>query len=282
MKKLFIILISISSNCFGAVGTLRAPFAEARYENSLTTAGRLVIPPMVAEAVYLEAVSADCRQFQDTVAKYKTQINDEEAVSLVTAPLAYSMKKNYEIEVILPAVRTIMLAESGELLLQSTGKAPMLEWDEVDLLANVMKPSAGYTVGEEPSLTRLIFTRRDMFCSFAAGKLGLNSERQVYWKLSDSLEKVMTKNLSLIFESLRPALKSENGSMLEAAMAGRAIHLALRQTDFQAEKKFTSLEYIWNLIFENENSMQKTALWKLDSAVFLQKETHMLKLRGLH
>jgi len=131
-------------------------------------------------------------------------------------------------------------------------------------------------------LIRLNFIRRDLFCSFAAGKLGLNLESQVYWKLSDGLEKIMTRNLSLIFESLIPELKSERGSMLEAAMAGRVIHLASKQTAFQAEKKFTSLDYIWNLIFESENSMQKTALWKLDNAVFLQKETHILKLRGLN
>jgi hypothetical protein len=284
MKKLFLTFTFLSLNCFGETGVLKAPFAEITFEKDLSSAGRLVIPPMVAEASYREAITEDCRIFQETVSKYGAQISAADILALVTEPLPYSMKKTYEAEVVFTPEKSVSLAENGELILHVKSEPLVLEWSEPDLLKDIQNPSASIVRAQASPASGLWlkFTRRDVFCGYMKDVLKLKTESLVYWKLSDRQKKMTEENLNLLFTPLKRVLSLEKGDKLIAALAGRAIHIVTSQPGFQADKRFSSIDYIWNLLFENENSIQKSALWnKPLNGVYLQEKPVAYELKGL-
>lgn len=283
MKKLFFGLsLLISFECLAETRTLKAPFTELKFEKNVTTSGKLVIPAMVAQSVYIDAVKQDCQQFQDTVSKYAAQLSSDEVKTLVTSPLAYSMKANYEVEVTFPTSLYQKLESHGELNMQFASTPLELEWKGNDLLKGVLNPLDGVQLAESNTKLRVKFTRRDLFCGYLAETLKLQIGYSVFWKLDEMQNQIVERNLNLLTAEIEKILKRQYGDKLTAALAGNAFSEVLHYPEFNAERRFSSVDYFWTLLFANENSIQKTSIWQRDSEGNYQQEAlTFVELRGL-
>jgi len=282
MKKIFLILTLISLNSFGDSLLLKAPFAELKYESHLTSSGRLVIPPMVSEQVYREAVMKDCRQFRDTLSQFSGQLSVEEVTALVSAPVPYSMKPGYEVEIMFALPKVVDLKENGELHLAFEKESLSLNWKEQDLMKDVLKPMDSIIFSEFDSVAKLKITRRDILCGYLAETIKLNAPSAVYWKLSNIQKKTTETNLNILIQLVKPVLNSAKGKMLQAALIGRGIFLATKHPDFGGNKIYFSAEYIWNLLFVSENTLEKSEIWDLPmTGVYRQSAPIVLELSGL-
>ncbi len=261
---------------------LTAPFSEARVEQNYLASVQLVIPPMVADAVYRDAIAEDCRQFQDTIAKYTKQLGTGQVQDLVSSPLPYSMKGSYEAEAVFPEQQTFSLQENGEIIIKHQGLSLALDWAEADLLQGVLNPLDGVRMEKSLSVIKLKFFRRDLFCSFLNKKLKIKTDANLFWKVAETDQMKSQRNLELLFREVNPVLSLERGDKLTAALVGRSIHLITGNPEFHANLKFKSVDYIWNLLFESENSLAKSALWNTTgNGVYLQSKPAVIELSGL-
>jgi len=178
--------------------------------------------------------------------------------------------------------KKVDLKENGELIVHHDGQSLSLNWNEDDLLKDVLNPKDSILLNESSAIVRIRFTRRDLFCGYFSGNLKLNLSSTVYWKIAADQQRASDTNVKLLIQGLSPILNLEKGEKLIAALAGRAIHIITGQSDFLADRKFKTVDYVWNLMFENETSLKKSDLWtNIHTMVYLQEESVVLELCGL-
>jgi hypothetical protein len=261
---------------------LRAPFFEKTFSFEFGLKSKLVTPQLVSDESFKEAVMSDCDRFTDMLAKYGDQINDADMQELVKAPVAYTMKNDFEIEV---------TTESSPQLLLADGVSRLLTFFNEDGIAAVVTTAGNSPAGLTPEALhvvpsgdrlRITFLRRDLFCSFMKEKSYLELTYDSYLKLGADEATAVTENLKIISNRIGYLAPLADNKRRQAALIGLELARLLKSGPLTLSANLKSVDYLWSLLFEAENSLEKTGVWSLDAGkIEFRQSPVKMQLKGI-
>ena len=95
---------------FGLAGAraedLRAPFEVVKLDVPTSLKIEVLTPSLVSKDAFLKSLIEDCQEFKETVLKHSQSLNKDTYHELLTSPLAYTMRADYEVQLKLSGHRT--------------------------------------------------------------------------------------------------------------------------------------------------------------------------------
>jgi hypothetical protein len=284
MKKISFLFIVLAFNFASAERRIfHAPFATVTTESEFVVKARLQSPELVPDEVFKSAVVEDCRDFSETVKRYGAMLTEAQLLDLVTSSLGSGMKKQFEVTVEIDAETRLNLGnQQGELSLIFNEQEPKVELTGKDLFPGKLQNTVQLEVRKSARTIHLIFLRRDTFCRFLKQDLSVDVSFNGSWKTSTSENERSERNLEMLAQDIQSSEQLSANSKERAALLGLKLARTLQDSRFSIARDLASVDYIWDLLFENENSMQKSTVWTdiLSGAGFSQEPIEV-QVKGL-
>jgi hypothetical protein len=284
MKKISFLIIVLAFKFASAERRIfHAPFATVTAESEFAVKAVMQSPELVPDEVFKSAVVEDCRSFYETIKRYGPMLSEAQLLDLVTSPLGTGMKKQFEVTIEIEGeMRRSLGNQQGELTMNFNEQEPKVGLDGKDLFPGKLQNTAQLEVRKGAGTIQLIFLRRDTFCRFLKQDLSVEILFNGSWKTSASENERSARNLEMLAQDIQSSEQLSSNTRERAALLGLKLARTLKDSRFSIAQDLASVDYIWNLLFENENSMQKSTVWTdiLSGAGFSQ-EPIKVQVKGL-
>ncbi|MGZ3690928.1 MAG: hypothetical protein ACXVAX_05475 [Pseudobdellovibrio sp.] len=264
MKKL-ILFIALILNCRAQSQESKMfflPFEKVNVSAELLkVTASLVIPPLVSQENFTEFVKKDCSQFKETMNRFQGQLKPEDLKDFLTMPLGYTMKRDYQIKVIFDRDTVYNISDSLKLRFDGLASLKLgLEIGDESLTGKTQSPTV---FGLTPELTQqfsnyeIKFNSRDQFCDYIDGHLALKL------KFNASVQNTESNDVKKNFQQLAVAVDSLSAlnAKEKAVKTGLLMQVFFDENDQSIDSEFRNYDYLWKLLFSNENSFDKTSFW---------------------
>lgn len=265
MKKIFLLLISLIH--FEAISeNFQMPFETVSLNHDFILEATLFTPPLVSDATFVAEVKENCRAFEALIPSTRSTLDLNYYQDLLRMPLAYMMKPNYLIYLRVPTRQVEKIHSVGQLIMNLNSQPSLKVSFAEDSFTNIgvekfgFKPELKTELKSDGALW-ISITSRDVFCDFLNKKLTISLNTELNMQLNDEKQRLNHERLGEIFNELDSILKSNLKDREKSALAGfkTAIHLQRKKQIIPVE--FRSVNYLWKLFFDDENTLHKTYIW---------------------
>lgn len=258
MKNIILILILTGSTQVALCQTLELPFTKLTDQYKLIA--EINTPALVTEKKFREAIKEDCTEYRNQYNKYQDVLSKEDVSDMLRLPLAYVMKENYQVELIIK-IPVLLNAQVSFSNTESIKKITVINIDkDAMLFKSTLRGLVTHQTDFKVIDSVVTITRRDIVCDL----LDQKAQIEMMLELDITPDMVMRNLVNTVtggwVKSVQQVVANEVDIKRQAAWLGFHFTDTVKPFEQQVDSSFLNLEYFFSTYFE-DNSLQIKVNW---------------------